>query len=77
MAAAARWLLLVAVLALGLSACSPEARRVWGEGKETGADPNNWPRDGVVRMHPEEEPPERIYFETPREPTGPGQDAAG
>lgn len=58
------------VLAIGLSACGPEASRDFGEGEGSGADTGN--RDGVVEMHGTEEEGEdrlsedRVYYETPR-----------
>jgi hypothetical protein len=58
-----RELLLLALVVAGLllAGCGPEARRVRGGGP--GADPLNWPRDGIVRMHGERDPAYRTPFE--------------
>jgi hypothetical protein len=54
-----RRVLLVALLAGSLAACSPESERARGGGP--GADPNN--KDAVVEMHKGATP----YYETPDE----------
>lgn len=54
---------LLLALALGLAACSPEAARDFGGGRDSGADVGN--RDDDVEMHPEEEREDRIYYRTP------------
>jgi hypothetical protein len=56
-------LFLIVLVAAGLllAGCGPEAQRARGGGP--GADPRNWPRDGIVRMHGERDPAYRTPFE--------------
>lgn len=70
-------LLAILTLSLGLAGCSPEASRSWGDGRASGADPNNWDDDGVVEMHPEQPAPDRIFYQTPRDLPGPGEGTGG
>ncbi len=60
-------LALLAALAIGLTACGPEASRAPGTGRSSGADVGN--RDDNVEMHGAEEGPDardtRMYYDTP------------
>lgn len=53
---------LLAVLTLGLAACSPEANRGGGEGADVGN------RGEPIQMHGDEDQDDRIFFDTPRKP---------
>ncbi|MDP9471505.1 MAG: hypothetical protein M3Q71_12700 [Chloroflexota bacterium] len=72
-----RWrklfVLVLLTLALGLTACSPEASRIQGGGR--GSDVGN--RDANVEMHGAEEGPDardtRMYNDTPIEITTTGE----
>ena len=61
----ARFLLVgaLAMVALGLGACSPESDRTQGGG--AGADIGN--RDEDVQLRGSQSAEERIYYQTPRE----------
>ena len=60
-------LALLAALALGLTACGPEASRAPGSGRSSGADVGN--RDDEVEVHGSEEGSDardvRMYYDTP------------
>ncbi len=60
-------LALLAALAIGLTACGPEASRAPGTGRSSGADVGN--RDKEVEMHGAEdggdERDSRMYYDTP------------
>ncbi len=60
-------LALLAALAIGLTACGPEASRAPGTGRSSGADVGN--RDKEVEMHGaeegEDERDDRMYYDTP------------
>jgi hypothetical protein len=57
--------LVLMLLAFVLVACGPEANRVDGDGKKSGADIGNW--GDPVQMHGDEPPAESIYYKTPDE----------
>ena len=60
-------LIVIAVLAAGSLACSPEATRTRSGGP--GADPGNHPLKGAVQMHGGQRPGQ-MYYQTP--PVGQG-----
>jgi hypothetical protein len=57
--------LALVLLAFVLVACGPEANRVDGDGKQSGADVGNW--GDPVQLHGDDEPAESIYYKTPDE----------
>lgn len=52
----------LAVMALGLAACTPEARRERATGPGADIGNHGWP----VQMHGDTDPVRRVYHETPR-----------
>jgi hypothetical protein len=57
--------LVFVLLALALAACGPEASRVDGDGKKSGADVGNW--GDPVEMHGSESYTTSVYYKTPHE----------
>jgi hypothetical protein len=55
----------LAIFAFGLVACGPEANRVDGDGKESGADVGNW--GDPIQLHGNDDKDTRIYYQTPDE----------
>jgi hypothetical protein len=58
-------LLALALLAVALVACGPEANRIEGDGKKSGGDVGNW--GDPVQLHGDHERDARIYYRTPDE----------
>jgi hypothetical protein len=58
-------ILALILLAFALVACGPEANRVDGDGKKSGADVGNW--GDPVQLHGDDEPATTIFFRTPDE----------
>jgi hypothetical protein len=58
-------LLVLALLAFVLVACGPEASRVDGDGKQSGADVGNW--GDPMELHGDEGLDQRIFYKTPDE----------
>jgi hypothetical protein len=55
----------MALLAFLLVACGPEANRVDGDGKESGADVGNW--GDTVQLHGDDDRNDSMYYKTPDE----------
>jgi hypothetical protein len=63
--------LVLVLLALALAACGPEASRVDGDGKKSGADVGNW--GDPVEMHGSESYTTSVYYKTPDEAPAPAK----
>jgi hypothetical protein len=62
------WAIMALVLflvAFALAACGPEASRVDGDGKKSGADVGNW--GDPVQMHGDKSYTTSVYYRTPDE----------